>query len=66
MILRKWNYQKHNYDKHEVSDTWNCKTFCEDLEEIVNCAQCGKQVKHGNTYVSLEIHTMMRFRICGM
>ena len=38
----------------------------DDLEEIVNCAQCGKELKYGDCYTSLEIHTDMGmgFAVC--
>lgn len=27
------------------------------MSEIVNCAQCGKQLPHGDAYCSLEVHS---------
>jgi len=60
-ILRKWNYEKHNYDKYEIPDNWNCKTIAWDMEEIVNCPHCGKELEFGMTYCSKEIHTDIGF-----
>lgn len=61
MILKKWNYQKRNYENYEVPDNWNCKISSEDLETIINCVHCGKQLKYGDSYNSMEIHTLYGF-----
>ena len=56
MVIPKWNYFEHKYDDHCIPDDWNCKTYSHDLDEIVNCAQCGKELKMGDTFCSLELH----------
>lgn len=61
MNLNKWDYKRHMYKKHEVPDSWNCKTYSTDLEETINCASCGKELKFGDSYTSLEIHTDIGF-----
>lgn len=61
ILLNRWNRQKHKYEDYEVPVNWNVKSYCNDLEEIVNYAQCGKELKYGDTYTSLEIHTAMGF-----
>lgn len=61
MILRKWNYKKHTYESYEIPDNWNCKTFSIDMKEIINCPHCGRKLKYGDSYTSLEIHTDMGF-----
>ena len=45
MILNKWDYKEHKYKPYEVSDTWNCKTYSENMNEKVNCPHCGKVKK---------------------
>lgn len=57
MILRKWNYKKRKYEVYETPGDWNCKTYSEDMEEYINCPHCGKKIKYGDSYTSLEIHT---------
>ena len=59
MILRKWNYLTHQYEKHTVPDDWHVTTYETDMEAKVNCACCGKQITHGDAYCSLEIHTQL-------
>ena len=61
MILSKWNYKKHTYEPYEVSDKWNCKLYSEEMEETVNCPHCGKEIRYGDSYTSLEIHNDMGF-----
>ena len=57
MLLQKWNTIKREYEDYNVPDDWNVKSFTKDMEEIVNCASCGKKMIYGNSYTSLEIHT---------
>ncbi len=59
--LNKWNYQKHQYEPYNIPDNWNCTTYCDDMDEIVNCPHCGKKIKYGDSYTSLEIHTDIGF-----
>lgn len=59
--LQKWNYQKHIYEPYNISKDWNCKTYSNDLNEIINCPHCGKELKFGDSYTSLEIHTNLGF-----
>lgn len=57
MILRKWNYEKHKYEPYKIPNNWSCKTYCDDMYEIVNCPHCGKEIEFGKCYTSMEIHT---------
>ena len=40
-----------------VPDEWNVKSYSDDMDEIVNCPHCGKEVTFGSCYTSREIHT---------
>ena len=57
MKLKKWNVKEHEYEDYNVPDDWNVKTFSNDMDEIVNCCQCGKKMRYGEGYTSLEVHT---------
>lgn len=59
--IKKWNYETHKYDDYEVPDEWNCKTFSFDMDEIINCPHCGKKIKIGDSYTSLELHNDFGF-----
>lgn len=61
MILNKWNYVKHALEDYEVPDSWVCKYYSNDMEEIVNCPHCGKKLMYGNAYTSREIMTPRGF-----
>lgn len=56
LILNKWNTKKHTYEDYIVPDDWKCRTYLQDLDEIVNCCQCGRKLKYGECYTSLEVH----------
>lgn len=64
MVLRKWNYKKHDYETYIVPDDWKIRLYSDDLEEVLNCASCGKEVKFGDTYSSKEIHTSVGMGFC--
>lgn len=57
MKLRKWNYKTHEYDPIEVPYEWNVPLYTDDMEKIVNCPHCGKELPYGETYTSKEIHS---------
>lgn len=55
--LNRWNYDKQTYEPYDVPDNWNVKCYSNDMDEIVNCPHCGKEVTYGSCYTSREIHT---------
>ena len=55
--LRKYDFYKREYHDYEVPDYWNVKTYCDDMAEIINCAQCGKEIPFGESYTSRQVHT---------
>lgn len=57
MKLQRFDRREHKYKEWEVPDEWKVRTKCEDLDEKINCAQCGKEIKFGDSYTSLEVHT---------
>lgn len=61
MLLNKWNYEKHSYDLIDVPDDWNCSTYEYFMDTIIHCPHCGKQLRFGDCYTSLEYHTKMGF-----
>lgn len=59
--MQKWNYKIHSYENYSVSKDWRCLTYCDNLEEKINCASCGKIKKYGDMYTSKEIHDNIGF-----
>ena len=62
-VIQKWDYSSHSYSTIPlISRTpLNLKTYSEDINEMVNCCQCLKKIKYGDTYTSKEIHTDLGF-----
>ena len=63
-VLKKWNYSKHYYEPYMIPISWNCKTYCDDMDEAVNCVQCGRAIRFGEGYTSFEIQTGVGFGYC--
>lgn len=64
MLVEKWNTLKRKYEPYKIPAEWKCETYLEDLEEYINCAQCGRLIKFGDSYTSLEIHNSIGFGYC--
>lgn len=56
-MYRKWDYDKHEYKPYLVPADKKLSTFEEDMNTIVNCCQCLKELPMGEAYTSLEVHT---------
>lgn len=56
-LLSKWNYEAHDYLPYTVPADWNVSVYCQDMDEIIQCPHCGRKLKYGDAYTSLEIHT---------
>ena len=61
MKIRKWNDEKNDYDFMEVPDDWKLPLYSEDMDEIINCVNCGREVKYGDCYTSMRYHTNAGF-----
>lgn len=55
-IMKKWNYETHQYEEYKVPSDWNVSMYETDMDKVVNCAECGKQIKYGESYTSVKIH----------
>lgn len=64
--MKKWNYEKKEYEVYSVPADWEVAMYSEDLSEEINCASCGKTVVAGDTYASLKIHSDfgLGFMVC--
>lgn len=60
-VLQKWDYESHEYRQILVPAGWNCKLYTDNMDEIVNCPHCGKELKFGETFTSLEIQNPAGF-----
>lgn len=66
-IYRKWNYEKHEYEPYLVSTDKKLTLYTEDFEEKINCCQCLKKIKYGESYTSLEVHNSigLGYAVCS-
>ena len=55
--LKRWNWEKHEYEDYEVPDNRFVATHAFDMDTCIDCASCGDMVPFGLTYTSMEIHT---------
>ena len=50
----KWNSRTKKYEPYRIPEEWYTPLLA-DAYKTVNCASCGKEIKYGNSFVSLEI-----------
>lgn len=55
-VMQKWNPKTHQYEEYEVPNNWNTPLYTDNMQELVNCARCGKEIHYGESYTSLQIH----------
>jgi hypothetical protein len=61
MTIDKWSFRLKKYIPYKVPKDWNIKTYSDDMDEIVNCVDCGLRVKFGETFTSRRYHTSIGF-----
>lgn len=56
--MKRFNRNTHSYEDYSppVADG-NYTIYSEDMDEIVNCCQCGKEITFGEGCVSMEIYS---------
>lgn len=58
MVIRKWNENKKDYDVVKIPDSWNVPLHCKNMDEIVNCVNCGCKMKCGDGFTSKRYHNI--------
>lgn len=62
----RWDKEKKEYGIVQIPDG-SC-SYCDDMNETVSCAHCGKKLKYGESYTSLELYgasRMFGLAVCG-
>lgn len=54
-------FDKLKKDIAKSSNPDECRTYEDDMEKMVPCAQCGRMFKFGEMYTSREVHTAHGF-----
>ena len=57
--MQKRDNEKKKYFPYKVPDTWHCPLYVENMNEIVNCPHCAKELPYWMTYTSRTIHNHM-------
>ena len=55
--MKKWNHLKQEYEEYNVPEEWNVSLFESNMDNEVNCCQCGTKMKYGDSYSSQEVHS---------
>lgn len=63
-VLQKWDYRLHAYMPHLVPGDWKVSQYESNMDARINCAECGKELPFGDSYVSMKIHDDMGFGYC--
>lgn len=58
MVIRKWNENKKDYDVVQIPDSWNVPLHCNNMDEIINCVNCGCKMKFGDGFQSKRYHNV--------
>ena len=61
MKLHKWNPMLHKYEDFEVPDDREIALYMDDMDRLVQCANCGRWMRYGQGYTSRTIHTEVGF-----
>lgn len=57
MKARKFNFKTRRYTEYELPQF--AKMYTPNMNEFIPCAQCGKRIRYGDSYTSLQIHNEM-------
>lgn len=66
--IPRWNRLLHKYVDVRIPDDWYVSTFEKDMSKIVNCVNCGKEIRFGSGYTSQEYHEKsfgFGYTVCG-
>ena len=67
--VRKWDFMMHRYsDPEQLPADWNTPMVADHMDEIINCACCGKEVAFGDCFTSRKIfgvNGIFGFPVCS-
>ena len=64
MLVNKWNFNTREYEKVEIPDTRKISLYSNNMNDIIQCINCGKELRFGDSYTSRRYHTEMGFGYC--
>lgn len=61
-VAQKWNPYHRKYRPYVLTeDELKCSLLEDSAERIIACAGCGRPIRYGKSFTSLEIHTESGF-----
>ena len=54
--MQKWDFRNRKYTAYQIPSDWFTPMIAA-MEDVVNCACCGKKVMYGECYTSRKIHS---------
>lgn len=64
MKINKWNFKLEKYELFEIPNNRKVCLYSDDIEQVIQCVNCGKELKVGESYTSLQYHSDMGFGYC--
>ena len=55
----KWNWKKHEYEEYKLPE--GASMYSDNMDYVVACAECGKDLIYGEGFVSIRIHNDIGF-----
>lgn len=59
-MIQKWDYDSGEYKPYTPPDS-RVSLYCQNMNEVISCACCGKRIRFGESYTSQEIHSQGGF-----
>lgn len=59
--MERYNPKTKKYEPYEVPENWNTPLYTDNMDELINCARCGKLISFGLCYTSKQIHNHLGF-----
>lgn len=64
MILERWNCKTREYEPYEIPDNRRIAMLCDSMDQVIDCASCGREMTFGEGFTSLEFHAPVGFGYC--
>lgn len=62
--MLKYNLETSTYEEYTVPEDWNVCMYSDDMNELINCANCGADITYGDGFTSRFIHNRTGFGYC--
>lgn len=59
--MLKYDFKTNQYYEYSTPDDWYVTCRDEELDTLINCANCGKRITYGEGYTSRKIHNSIGF-----